>query len=75
MSLIPESECVLEGIEVANLTHAALDSILTDNYGKAKSEVSSAEDIINKSTCMSEDLKWRTSAVVHQLRAVIEGKL
>lgn len=71
MSLIPESECVLEGIEVANLTHAALDSILIGADSKAHSEISAAEDIIRKSTCMSEELKEKTSLVVRELKEAI----
>jgi len=66
-----EEKCVVEGIEVANLTHEALDDIFLNRRMDATEKLNKAEIIADNSECMSHALKERIRGVTRVLRAEI----
>jgi len=71
MEMAEPEKCVLEGIEVANLTHEALDDIFLNRRVEATEKLNRAEIIADNSECMSRVLKDRIRGVTRVLRAEI----
>jgi hypothetical protein len=60
-------KCVLEGIEVANLTHEALDDIFLNRRVEATDKLNKAEILADNSECMSKELRDRIRTAVRAL--------
>jgi hypothetical protein len=63
--------CFLEGVEVANLTHEALDDIFLNRRADATEKLNKAEILADNSECMSGPLKDRVRDVTRALRMEI----
>jgi len=66
-----KEKCSLEGIELANLTHEALDDIFLNRRVEATEKLNKAEIIADNSECMSRALKDRIRGVTRVLRMEI----
>lgn len=66
---MPESndKCVLEGIEIANLTHEALDDIFLNQRVEATEKLNKAEITVDQSECMSAEMRDRIRRAVRAL--------
>ena len=66
---MPDSndKCVLEGLEVANITHEALDDIFLNRRIEAIEKLNNAEIIADNSQCMSRELQDRIRTAIRAL--------
>jgi hypothetical protein len=62
-----KEKCFLTGVEVANLTHEALDDIFLNRRMEATEKLGKAEIIADNSECMSHELKDRIRTAVRAL--------
>ena len=71
-----EEKCFLEGVELANLTHEALDDIFLNRRMEATEKLNKAEILADRSECMSAGLKERIRGVAEALRSeVAKGRI
>lgn len=63
--------CFLEGVEIANLTHEALDDLLLNEKMEATEKLNKAEIMADNSECMTKRLKDTIRDVTRALRMEI----
>ena len=71
-----KEKCFLTGVEVANLTHEALDDIFLNRRLEATEKLNRAEILADRSECVSVGLKERIRGVAEALRSeVAKGRI